>query len=196
MTEATLQDFADERFKEPGYLPGSEGLSNAERRRLRYLEESARTLRWHTEPVLHRQTVGEHTYGVLMLVMELTSWQASRNLMAAALLHDTAERRFGDVPSPTKRLLELKESFDGLEETFMEENRIPLPALGKAEHRVLKIADYLEGAMFCAFETRRGNRDIRNGFRNYLNYLAGMNLTTLALDIYHELFKEYQRVFG
>jgi 5'-deoxynucleotidase YfbR-like HD superfamily hydrolase len=181
---------------EPKFLSGVGGLVPEERRRFRLLEESARVLRWHTECVARQQTVGEHTYGVVNLVLELTGDEASKALIIAALRHDTAERKFGDVPGPTKRLMNVKESFDKLEEDHMASVGLYMPSLTDEDQRILKLADNLEGAMYCAFEARRGNRDIQGAFRNYLNYIHEMKPTHLAARLYMDLFAEYQHVFG
>lgn len=170
-------------------------MSPQMRDRLFYVEGSARVKRWHTEPVLHQQTVGEHTYGVVYLTLFLTDWQASRNLLIAALMHDTAERKFGDVPSPTKKLAGIKQAMDALEDEHMERLGLTIPELSPEEAQVLKLADNLEGGMFCAFEVRRGNRDIQTGFNNYIRYIEQMNPTGLALDILNDLKKEYNSVF-
>lgn len=182
------------------YTAGSDyTLTEEERARLFYVDGSQRVRRWHTEPVLHNQTVGEHSYGVMYLVLELTGWSASRNLLLASLMHDTAERKTGDVPGPTKRKLGVKAAFDAMEDAHMAELGLVIPALTESEAFTLKLADNLEGAMFCAFELRRGNRDIRPCFVNYLNYTAGLLVNEprgLAWRIYNELYKDYTNVFG
>ncbi len=173
-------------------------LSSSVAERLRYLEASARVRRWHTEDVLHQQTVGEHTYTVMHLVLLLTGGNASRNLLVAALLHDTAERMFGDIPSPTKRLGEFKEKLDALEDTFLRDIGVTMPDLSEEEARMLKLADGLEGGLYCAFEVRRGNVDMRRGFANYLNYIQALLQPQdgFAAGVYNQLMEEYNRVFS
>ena len=170
-------------------------LTPAELERVRYLDASQRVKRWHTEPTLHTQTVGEHTYGVVMLVLLLTGWEASRSLMIAAQLHDTAERQFGDVPGPTKRLSGVKGQFDALEDAFMARLGAPAPTLTDTEAKLLKMADNLEGALFCAFELRRGNREIQRAFFNYLSWIKANAPQGLAGAIYNQLLDEYNHVF-
>lgn len=170
-------------------------LSRGQLRLLRYLESSARTKRWHTEPTLHIQSVGEHTYSVMQLILLLDS-MASRNLLVAALMHDTAERKFGDVPGPTKKLAGVKGRFDELEDAFMAELGLVIPELTPAETKLLKMCDMLEGAMFAAFELRRGNRDIQEGFFNYLCWLEAVDHTPVSAAIYNQLRSEYTNVFG
>lgn len=183
-------------------------LDSAGAERLRYVEGSARVLRWHTETVHHRQTVGEHTYTVMQLVLLLTRDEASRELLVAGLRHDTAEQLFGDVPAPTKKLSGMKDTLDGLEDTFMREIGLNIPVLEPFEAKVLKMADSLEGCLFCASELRRGNRELQRGFANYLNYIrtlleawhpeTPMDFWAVgyAECVYNNLYKEYTNVFG
>jgi 5'-deoxynucleotidase YfbR-like HD superfamily hydrolase len=175
---------------------GGAGLPEPLANQWEYLQDSARTVRWHTECPVYRQSVGEHTYGVQMLVLMLTNWEASRNLVIHALMHDTAERKFGDVPGPTKKLAGLKEAFDALEDDFMERMGLVIPELTPHEKYVLKMADLLEGAAFAAWEIRRGNKEMRDGFRNYLNYIATMDPIGVAEMMYNQLLKEYNDAFG
>lgn len=188
--------------KAPQPLPLLPTLSAGDAERLAYVEASARVLRWHTEPVLHRQSVGEHTYTVMHLVLLLTDGTATKNLLVAALFHDTAEKLFGDIPSPTKSLPELRDILEAAEDAYMTAIGLPIPELTAWEAGVLKMADVLEGGLFCAFETRRGNRDIQRGFANYLNYArrlleaSGPSRNSVAAGIYQQLYQEYQRVFS
>ena len=107
--------------------------------RLRAVERSARVLRYHTEPVVHRQSVGEHTYGVLWMLCLITD--PSKELMKAGLMHDTAEYVAGDVPSPAKRHVTIKEAFDKVEEEVLAQLAWRLPDLTDEEERLLKLAD-------------------------------------------------------
>lgn len=161
--------------------------------RLRAVERSARVLRYHTEPVVHRQSVGEHTYGVLWMLCLITD--PSKELMKAGLMHDTAEYVAGDVPSPAKRHVTIKEAFDKVEEEVLAQLAWRLPDLTDEEERLLKLADLLEGAAFCLCEWRRGNRDIDTALGNYLRYLASMKPDGKAGEIFNYL-KEQANAHG
>lgn len=139
--------------------------------KLKMITRSARVKRYHSEPVLHQQTVGEHTYGVLWFILMIANGRASAELLRAAVMHDMHEYITGDVPSPSKRLPGVKEVFDGLEadiEMTVVGERAPI--LTAEEAWTLKTADCLDGLTFCAFELRLGNREIEDCFRNYLDY--------------------------
>lgn len=153
-------------------------------KQLQAIERSARVRRYHTEPLLHAQNVGEHTYAVMWLIMLLTDGEASRDLLLAALQHDTPEFSTGDIPAPTKRLTGMKAAFDALEDGVMSDLEWPPMRLTVDEARTLKMADNLEGLMFCGFELRRGNLDILWAMSNYLNFIQQTAPTGLALEIW------------
>lgn len=136
------------------------------------MTRSARVARYHTEPVLHPQSVGEHTYGVMWFAVILSDGRPSGDLMFAALAHDTAEHEFGDVPSPTKRLAGVKEKFDAMEDGYMKGLGVFFPTLCPADKAILKLSDLLDGMAYCAAEAMQGNRLIERAFSNFTNYTA------------------------
>lgn len=151
--------------------------------RLRMIERSARVRRYHTEPVTHFQNVGEHTYGVMWFVYLLTDGQPSRDLLLAAMMHDAPEFDTGDIPAPTKRLGDLKVVFDALEDSVMDGLHLKMPAITDTEARTLKLADCLEGALFCSWEVRRGNLELLGSLRNYIKYIESLHPAGTAADI-------------
>ena len=98
-------------------LAATVGLRLAER--LKAVERSARVRRYHTEPVIHQQNVGEHTYGVMWFILLMVD-NPSAALLNAALMHVTPEYAVGDVPSPTKKAPVIKQAFDQLEDEVLE----------------------------------------------------------------------------
>jgi 5'-deoxynucleotidase YfbR-like HD superfamily hydrolase len=151
--------------------------------RLHMIERSARVRRYHTEPVLHQQNVGEHTYGVMWIVYLLTDGQPSRDLLLAAMMHDAPEFYTGDIPAPTKRLGDIKAVFDAIEDSVMDDLQLEMPTLTDAETRTLKLADCLEGALFCSWEVRRGNLELLDSLRNYIKYIENLHPAGTAADI-------------
>lgn len=162
--------------------------------RLKAVERSARVRRYHTEPVLHQQNVGEHTYGVMWFILLMVD-NPSAALLTAALMHDTPEYAVGDVPSPTKKAPVIKQAFDQLEDEVLERLLWKLPSITDTEARYLKLADLLEGAAFCLSELRRGNRDITTALGNYLRYIATMHPEGKAGEIFN-FIKEQAHEYG
>ena len=177
------------------------GLTATFDQKVRFVERSARTQRYHSQPTLHAQSVGEHTYGVMMLIHLMTGGKASAALLTAALLHDTPECATGDVPGPVKRAADVGEAFEALESRVMAYYGIEEPKLDSAEASILKLADNLEGLSYCAFEARMGNREIQDCYMNYLAYVSGslVRMTVpnaFALNIWNKYKEEYDNTFG
>lgn len=135
---------------------------------------SGGTQRFHTHAgrLIKTQDVAQHAYNVTLLVQALTFNRARRELLWAALTHDAAEHWVGDVPAPTKRSLEIRQLLANYEaDALLRETGIEAPKLLPWEDRVLKIADSLEGAFFCAREILMGNQLARGVGRNFLSYI-------------------------
>jgi len=68
--------------------------------------------RWHTRRMSREQNLLEHGAGVALLALHLAGGTLcptdERDLLRLALLHDAHETEFGDLPYPSKRLLEAK----------------------------------------------------------------------------------------
>jgi 5'-deoxynucleotidase YfbR-like HD superfamily hydrolase len=133
---------------------------------------------------------------VVWLVLLLTDNAASRDLLVAALMHDAPEHHTGDVPAPTKRLGGMKAAFDVLEDEVFERLHMKYPGITDSEARTLKMADVLEGALFCAWELNRGNREIVGCLRNYIAYGESLNPQGVALEILDYVKGQYASVFG
>lgn len=152
-----------------------------------FYEEGGRVRRYHTVDVLRPQTVAEHVYGVLTILMVLGRHEMSPAMVIAALAHDAPESVTGDIPAPTKRFMrqwgEKGEDIiadwenDILMEFQMEEVVHAQKSLTAAERRDLKIADMLEGLRYCQREHNLGNHDIVPIAERYVEYLldSGMN---------------------
>ena len=103
--------------------------------------------RWHTVPGLN-QTIAEHSWGVAMLVL-LQHPTASRELLAAALLHDIHEVVIGDIPSPAKIAIpELIGIESKIRNDFLNQHSLTEPLLNSNEKAILKKADKLEALLF------------------------------------------------
>jgi hypothetical protein len=77
-------------------------------------------VRYHTWPMHHRQTVGEHTWQVMRIYWQIWG-QLPPELTTYFIWHDAGELACGDLPFPVKaNNFELKEAMDKLEDQAVE----------------------------------------------------------------------------
>lgn len=133
--------------------------------------ESGRVLRYHAAPTVAPQTVGQHAWGVMLLVIYLTNGLASRKLLLAAAIHDAAELITGDVPLTAKRdFPELKECLTKVEEAVHQNLVLKAYDLEPFDAAVLKLADTLEGLLWCQ-KTETGTMPVLGRWRKA--FIAG-----------------------
>lgn len=129
--------------------------------------EAGRVKRFHANVVTHPQTVGEHSWNMVMLLRALHP-NPSKELIWAVLTHDIHERWTGDIPGPAKWWL--NETFkQGCHEIETDVNRmLDLNiALTDSERSWLNALDALEGWMFALDELAQGNRHVEHVVRAY-----------------------------
>jgi 5'-deoxynucleotidase YfbR-like HD superfamily hydrolase len=147
---------------------------------LEFMWAGGYTKRYHTWNTLLTDTVGHHSFNVACILMFLRP-QASAALLRAALLHDVAEHKVGDMPATAKRALpdypgglSFRAVFGRLEEEHMQDAGVELPVLTDEEAWALKLADVLDGMRFCLMERRMGNRSIAEVWVNFHAYAEEM----------------------
>lgn len=130
--------------------------------RLRVMRAAARVQRMHTTPSLHKQTVGEHTFGVLAILNEVYSGDLVilARLTIAVLQHDVPEVFTGDVPAPAKWMYpELEAGLRIAEQGVQVQYDLGLGVqITEAERRLLKYCDLMELAIFAMEEFDMGNK--------------------------------------
>lgn len=161
------------------------------------LRQAAMTKRCHTVPTIGSQTVGEHSYHVAMLVMELTAGQPSLALVKAALYHDLAETATGDVPATTKwRSPMLKHKLDIMETVFNNRHGLSVH-LSTEEALILKWADALELGFYCTDQLMYGNKHVKEMYHNILKFTQTLDvplgLTNTISNIVQRLVTSYER---
>lgn len=142
--------------------------------RLLRARDSACVTRFHTARVVHDETVAEHSFNVVNLILIMTDGKATKELLLAALVHDMGEPQVGDIPSPVKRALppEVGEAMERLEWQAIKEIHPYLQSgLTKGDERTLSLADKLDGLMKCRDELRLGNKGIREIGDRYIQYI-------------------------
>lgn len=105
--------------------------------------------RYHTVPLGGlRQTVGAHSYAVVVLLDQL--WDnCSKNLLLSALYHDVPEIVLGDIPATAKwSYPDVQKVFKKAEQKIMKDLDIDFVLTDRELNR-LKMADMLELVMYC-----------------------------------------------
>jgi 5'-deoxynucleotidase YfbR-like HD superfamily hydrolase len=157
------------------------------RERIQFAYEGGQVVRFHTRMGLKPITDAAHSHGVAMLCYLL--WEADADttdlgsLLAAALVHDLAEQSVGDVPAPTKwALLGLAEQLEGLEQEVLRKYSFNIN-LCEEERRLLRLADSLEGLLYCANELNLGNRKSIVIGNRWVDYLCSLEIPAEQLHI-------------
>jgi 5'-deoxynucleotidase YfbR-like HD superfamily hydrolase len=119
--------------------------------------------RYHTWKVHHQQSVGEHTWQVMRIMMTIDVGMCNAKLMQYCVLHDVGEMA-GDIPWPGKRNSPmLKEAMDAAEQVVrlkMKDRwgQPGLPALSETERTFFKMCECIEMWEFGLQERSMGNR--------------------------------------
>lgn len=119
--------------------------------------------RYHTWPTIRRQSVGEHSWQVMRIMMTVDPVMCTENLMWYAVLHDVGEMA-GDVPWPGKQndpeLRRLHEKAERRVRDAMTERwcQPELPELTVRERVFFKVCECLEMWEFGLQERSMGNK--------------------------------------
>lgn len=121
--------------------------------------KGGRVRRFHTEPFIGEQNNAHHSHGVALIVHYLYPG-ASKNLILAALTHDTEEGYLGDMPGQVKFFHKpLKKAMKDAEQKYRKIHGLDIK-LSKKEQAILKWADTLELMFTCYDQTKLGNRNV------------------------------------
>jgi 5'-deoxynucleotidase YfbR-like HD superfamily hydrolase len=103
----------------------------------------------------------------------------------AGLSHDLGEQVIGDIPSPTKRLIgDLgMRALNDLEDQTLSETGL-LFSLTEEEQNLLKLADCLDGMLFCISERRLGNRNVVEIFGRFCSYARQLGVKS---DLFEQI---------
>lgn len=160
---------------------------------LEFIRNGGRTKRFHTKLTLTPNTVAAHSFGVAWLCWVLTEGSPSAQLLMAALAHDLAEWKTGDLAAPTKRALGLREVFAAYEDSFM----VPLGLsfkLGSDEERILKLADAMDGMAYCIEEKMLGNTGLEVVFNNFSSYVGEIKCNNVELEVLGVLYEAWGEI--
>ena len=159
-----------------------------------FIRRGVEVKRFHSLVTIQQETVGHHSCGVALMVWLLTEGRCSVALLMSALTHDLPEQHTGDIPAPMKRRFNLSESFQLLDDKYLTEMGL-FYHLTDVEKRILKLADVLDGALFCIREKSLGNQTIRIIYERYMVYCENLNPVYREAQIFSaikQLWKEVQ----
>lgn len=150
--------------------------------RIAFARSGGETLRYHTHRMATEDRVNGHSFNAAWLVIFMTPGMAAEDQLAlikAALAHDLAEHKTGDLPSPAKRALGVREQFHAYEMAMLDDVGLNFEhTLTAAHKRILKLADVMDGCFHCIEERSLGNVRIADEiWPNFRNYLAELNPT-------------------
>jgi 5'-deoxynucleotidase YfbR-like HD superfamily hydrolase len=168
-----------------------------------FLRNAGETRRYHTWPVLRQQNVAEHSFHVAMLCSWLSKGDPSQALLMAALTHDLAEHKMGDLPSPVKRKLpdypqgSFRSVWDQLEEEVLAPHGLAWAGrLNPSEAQILRIADAADGCLYCTRERAMGNRLIDEVYHNFRMYLGHEMLHYPSIELIEIIDNEWSKACG
>ena len=146
--------------------------------------------RWHTVPIHGEQTVADHTYRVVQILRYIEP-VPSKQLLCAALDHDVAEAKTGDIPFSQKT----KDAI-ALEKEVLKKYDIA-PTLEPYEAKLLKVADMLEMGYFAMQQHDMGNVPMGYILRNVVEALDEYcNLNDRVSFMYTELVEYLEAIHG
>lgn len=166
-----------------------------------FARSGGETERYHTERTLQRDTVGHHSFNVAWLVVLLcqSEEKCRSQLVMAALAHDLAEHKTGDMPAPAKRSVPgLKEACDAAELAMLGSVGMHYETeLTPDEKRTLKFADALDGMLFCVGEAALGSKRVVNMYTNFRTYVLQLVPTSSAeVVLFQHAETLWERYYG
>ena len=138
------------------------------------IQEGGAVKRYHAKNTIQQETVGLHSYQVAWLIDYLMEDSPRKAIvLMAGLQHDITEAVTGDMPGPTKAALNSKGDFSRLENKTLEDfgHRNYVEELLIEELRVLSLADYAAGLLFCIQERNMGNKFMVECYDNYMKVI-------------------------
>ncbi len=157
---------------------------------LNLILNGGRVTRFHTQSFLKAETNAEHSFFVAWVCWWCMGGKPSAELLLAALSHDLPEYVTGDLPSPTKKLLngamdaweaDLYKGADVLNYAMM---------LNSEETYVLKFADLCAGWLKCVYELQMGNTMLLPVQERYAQYMDACRnkMSQASMQAAQELF--------
>lgn len=119
------------------------------------MRDAAAVKRYHTQRTIRQQPVGEHSFGMLLLIDQVYP-ECRKEVWRAIMHHDLPELMTGDMPGPMKRASPQL----GVLMEELEQDLAPLYQdidLSTHEVAVIKWCDKVELVLWCLEEAKMGN---------------------------------------
>ena len=169
--------------------------------KLKLARNAGAVIRYHTVRTIRQQTLADHQWNVVMILLWVFP-EAPSHLLRAALMHDLPEYHTGDVPATAKWGHEpLAAALEAAECDAWGMLGVTDPVAGLApdEKCLLKFCDGAELVLWCMEEGRMGNRFAAAPAARVLYRFRGVdfsNLPARTRELFNELEREYTYVFG
>ena len=149
---------------------------------MRAFYEAGAVSRWHTMPQVGGPLqVGQHSWGVAVLILTFCDRGPTLCLLRAALLHDAHERWSGDSPSPARRAIPaLQEGENEAQARFWEwaMETHPEACLEDWELAWLRLMDCVEAWLWTQSQMALGNLNVANASQTLREAARTMVLET------------------
>ena len=149
--------------------------------------------RYHTTPTIGNQTIGEHSYRMLLVLYAVCT--PSPELIKATVYHDVPEIEVSDVSFMTKKKWpKVAESIAEAEDDFCNRYAIHVE-LCENDLRLLKFADMWELVQYAIDQINLGNRNMIAIGERGVQFLKDMPFISSACDkLITYIEKELNRV--
>lgn len=126
---------------------------------------AGRVTRYHTEQHITKQSVGEHTWQVIRILLAI--WpDCPRYMIVEIMFHDVGERGTGDIPFPVKaKNPMLKSAMDAMEDEVIWEMSelgwgvISGHGMGTDQRAIFKMAEFIDMWEHALDEISMGNKN-------------------------------------
>lgn len=157
--------------------------------------DAAAVKRYHAKRVLREQSVGAHSFNMMLLVQQVMP-NCRKEVLLAVMHHDLPELVTGDIPAPIKRAHPML----GPLMDEIEQDLAPLYhdfKLFEDEAAVVKWADRMELVLWCLEEYRMGNTYTKDTIRRGMGWIMAAPYPSQAIrDFTFEVWVECTEKHG
>lgn len=163
-------------------MDGEKGSQSMNEKSFFTVYHSGEVRRFHTMRVVYPISIGEHSWGVALILLWLyTPSSPSAALLHAAILHDVPESATGDIPGHVKwNYPDLAEALAEIERVFHVAHGTET-GLSQSETAVLRFADLAELVCYSLTEMQMGNRRMKIIVERSLEKLHA--IVDVAIDV-------------